>query len=329
MLHILLTILKVIGIILLIIVGLIILIAVCILFVPIRYRADISYDKKLEVTAKATYLLRLISLRYDRDDESGLCLRICGINTHFFDKDKKEQKKKYDEDTEMFEEMSDEIRKNNEFPDKLKELAGLNKKQDKEAEYSDIEENNNFNQDKNNESANDNTVSSDNRFKEDNREERRKSSLINRIIKYIKGIIDKIKYRFKKFCGTIKKVCKSARDFKEFITDERTKEAFCFVKKEAAVLLKHIRPRKIKGYIHYGFEDPSVTGKVLGVIYMLSSGTHKNFQINADFEDRALEGEVHFKGYIQIYVLLIIAWKLYKNENLKNVLERRRTYGRE
>lgn len=294
MLHILLTILKVIGIILLIIVGLIILIALCILFVPIRYKADISYDKKLSITAKATYLLHLITLTYEREDDSGLCLRILGIKTGFLNKDKKEKNKKYDEETEMFEEMS----------------ANLN--------HSDTG--------KKNEVGDNNT---DSNSQADNEEETVRISFIHRIIKYIKGIINKIKYRFKKFCGTIKKVCKNAKDFKDFITDERTKEAFHFVKKESIVLLKHIRPRKIKGYVHYGFEDPSVTGKVLGVIYMLSSGTHKNFQINADFEDKVLEGEVHFKGYVQVYVLLIIAWRLYKNENLKEVLERRRTYGRE
>lgn len=294
MLHILLTILKVIGIILLIIVGLIILIALCILFVPIRYKADISYDKKLSITAKATYLLHLITLTYEKEDDSGLCLRILGIKTGFLNKDKKEKNKKYDEETEMFEEMS----------------ADLN--------HSDTG--------KKNEEGDNNT---DSNSQADNEEETEKISFIHRIIKNIKGIINKIKYRFKKFCGTIKKVCKNAKDFKDFITDERTKEAFRFVKKESIVLLKHIRPRKIKGYVHYGFEDPSVTGKVLGVIYMLSSGTHKNFQINADFEDKVLEGEVHFKGYVQVYVLLIIAWRLYKNENLKEVLERRRTYGRE
>lgn len=325
MLHILLTILKVIGIILLIIVGLIVLIALCILFVPIRYKADISYDKKLSITAKATYLLHMITLTYEREDDSGLCLRIFGIKTGFLNKDKKEKNKKYDEETEMFEEMSADLRENNEFPDKLKDLAGINRKRDEEVKKSDNDDNYSETG-KKNEDGDNNT---DSNSQADNDEETGKISFIHRIIKNIKGIINKIKYRFKKFCGTIKKVCKNAKDFKDFITDEGTKEAFHFVKRELIVLLKHIRPRKIKGYIHYGFEDPSVTGKVLGIIYMLSSGTHKNFQINADFEDKVLEGEVHFRGYIQVYVLLIIAWRLYKNENLKEVLERRRTYGRE
>lgn len=327
MLHILLTILKVIGIILLIIIGLIVLIAVCILFVPIRYKADISYDEKLNITAKATYLFHLISLRYNKDNEEGLSLKICGIKIHYFDKDRKEQKRKYDKDTEMFEEISDDIRKNDDFPEKLRKMTESD--MDRKTKVSDNVNDKNSVRNTSNTDESSNNNSTNDEFNENNGEEIRNDSFIKRIIKNIKRIISKIKYRFLKICGTIKKVYKSAGEFKEFITDEGTKEAFCFLKKELIVLLKHIRPRKIRGYIHYGFEDPSVTGKILGVIYMLSSGTHKNFQINADFEDKVLEGEVHFKGYVQIYVLLIIAWRLYKNENLKEVLERRRTYGRE
>lgn len=320
MLHILLTILKIIGLILLVVLGLIIFLVVCILFVPIRYKADIAYDKKLKLTVKVTYLLHFISLYYDWDNRSEVSLRVCGIKTHFLDKDKKEENKKYDEDTKMFEEMSEDIRRNeekNELPDKFNGL--------KKFLHDEKAADENFTEEKQHEDKTAGDKTTDDAAAEDTH----RSSVIKRIIKKIKAFFYKIKYRFKVICGTIKKICRSVAELKAFLTDEGTKEAFRFVKKEVAVLLKHIRPRKIKGYIHYGFDDPSVTGRILGFIYMLSGGTHKSFQINADFEDKVLEGEVHVRGYVQIYVLLIIAWRLYKNENLKEVLERRRTYGRQ
>jgi hypothetical protein len=319
MLHILLTILKIIGIILLVIVGLIVFLVVCILFVPIRYRANISYDgnvKKPQITAKATYLLHLISIKYCTNDEKTLTIKICGIKVHLLDKDKKEQNKKFDEDTEMFEEIASNLSEKKYDSKQIKEKNDdekcLNEKNDDEKST----EENKDEYEPFKEKTDKNIMLNENKF------------FITRLIKKIKEIISKIKYRFKTFCGTIKKVCKNFNELKAFITDDNTKKAFVFVKKELLALLKHIKPRKIKGYIHYGFEDPSITGEVLGLIYMISRGTHKNFQINADFENKVMEGELYVKGYVQIYVLLIIVWKLYKNDNLKKVSERRRTYGR-
>lgn len=315
MLHILLTILKIIGIILLVVLGLIVLLVVCILFVPIRYKADIIYNKndtKPKISVRITYLLRILSFNYDWNQSSVYSLRIFGIKTHFLDKEKKEKNKKYDDDTKMFEEMN-----------RSKETVN-DKTVDKDNK--DVIE-----REKAEKSASSFTLEEEKKIEKiiEDKEDIQKESLVEKITKKIKQLINKIKYRFMEICGTIKKIYKNVKDFKTFITDERTKEAFYFVKKEIFILLKHIRPRKIRGYVHYGFDDPSVTGKVLGLIYMLGSGTHKNFQINADFEDKVLEGEVHVRGYVQVYVILIIALRLYKNDNLRDVLERRRTYGRE
>lgn len=55
----------------------------------------------------------------------------------------------------------------------------------------------------------------------------------------------------------------------------------------------------------------------------------KNFLLHADFEQKVLEGDLLIKGRIQIYYLLIIALRLYRNDYLKQVMEKRRTYGRE
>ena len=49
MIHILLMILKVIGVILLVILGLILAAVLLILFVPVRYRADVSFEGKPDV----------------------------------------------------------------------------------------------------------------------------------------------------------------------------------------------------------------------------------------------------------------------------------------
>lgn len=322
MLHILLTILKVIGIIILVLISLVILIIAAILFVPIRYSIDAIYDRKvknLDFKIKITYLLHLISVKYIYKDD-GLSIKIFGIKTHFFDKETKAMEEKINKETKMFEKMSSEIKDNmTEMPDVYEQLKKIDEERDRLAENVNKKEENIENNNKNNDT-------------EENTEEFikvEKQNIFSRIYSKIKAIIIKIKYRFIKFCDTIKKICKNVNDLKEFISDDNTKEAFGFLKKEALILLKHIRPRRIKGYVHFGFDNPSYTGNLLGLIYMILRGSPKEFRINPDFENKVFDGEIHAKGRIQCYLLLIIGIRLYKNDKLKLLLERRRTNGRE
>lgn len=323
MLHILLTILKVIGIIILVLISLVILIIAAILFVPIRYSIDAVYDRKvknLDFKIKITYLLHLISVKYIYKDDDGLSIKIFGIKTHFFDKEAKAMEEKLNKETKMFEKMSSEIKDNmSETPKAYEQLKKIDEERDRLAENVNKKEENIENNNKDNDT-------------EENTEEFikvEKQNIFSRIYSKIKAIIIKIKYRFIKFCDTIKKICKNVNDLKEFISDDNTKEAFGFLKKEALILLKHIRPRRIKGYVHFGFDDPSYTGNLLGLIYMILRGSPKEFRINPDFENKVFDGEIHAKGRVQCYLLLIIGIRLYKNDNLKLLLERRRTNGRE
>lgn len=322
MLHILLTILKVIGIIILVLISLVILIIAAILFVPIRYSIDAIYDRKvknLDFKIKITYLLHLISVKYIYKDD-GLSIKIFGIKTHFFDKETKAMEEKINKETKMFEKMSSEIKDNmTEMPEVYEQLKKIDEERDRLAENVNKKEENIENNNKDNDT-------------EENTEEFikvEKQNIFSRIYSKIKAIIIKIKYRFIKFCDTIKKICKNVNDLKEFISDDNTKEAFGFLKKETLILLKHIRPRRIKGYVHFGFDDPSYTGNLLGLIYMILRGSPKEFRINPDFENKVFDGEIHAKGKVQCYLLLIIGIRLYKNDNLKLLLERRRTNGRE
>lgn len=341
MLHIILTILKIIGIILLVIIGLVLLICACILFVPVRYNATITYKDKLVVNAQMTYLLHIVSAKYLREGREGnVSLRIFGFHTHFLDKDKKKKEKKYEEDTRMFEEMSEKL---NGFESSAKDnhASGIedqtvhgeenNKIPVKETKADDVETVEADRCNKNGCSEEDSANGLDNN--EDNPGRwnvlGRIKAKLKKTIHNFKEIISKFKYRFKTICGTIKKIYKNIKDFKRFICDERTKMALSFAKGEAVKLIRHIKPKKVKGYLIFGFDDPSYTGKTLGLIYMFSRGTRKNFQIKPDFENKVFETDVHVKGRIQIYYLLIIAYRFYKNKNFREVLERRRTYGRE
>ena len=81
MLHVLLTILKVIGIILLVILALLILLAAAVLFVPLRYRIRVrKEDGPLQAEARVTWLLRLICAEAEYlEKQVTVVLKVCGF----------------------------------------------------------------------------------------------------------------------------------------------------------------------------------------------------------------------------------------------------------
>lgn len=317
MLHILLTILEVIGIIILSILGILLFLVACILFVPIRYSGRIRYDGKLYIDGKLTYLLNLISVYFHKDSDKEA---VSGLRILFFKFGRKSDKQK-----------KSKVRKSK---PKKKRKSSKNEIREKEKKDENLSVADNTESDKINESA-ETTIDSEMKATEENTEapsvsdsateKKEKISLITRIKLKIKSIFLKIKYLIKSFYDTILKVTKSASAFKSFISAEETKEAFVFVKGKLFKLLKHIRPRKIKGYVHFGFEDPSVTGKLLGVIYIILRGNRKSLRISPDFENKCFEEDLYVKGHIRLVHVLIIGIQLYLNENLKNVIEKRRT----
>ncbi len=332
MLHIVLTILKILGIILLALLSLVLVLVLCVLFVPVRYSARIDYHGKLTVDARVSFLFRLLSFRFQKNTRMTMTFRIFGINTHWLDdetderslKGRKRQLKQMEKETEMFERLSEEIHKkqygkHSESEEPFQALQKLEEQRDAFAGQKIDRQKKEQSQ-----KTNQNPEASENQT-----DDAEKTSVIDRIKKFFSSIRLKIKYIFRRFCDTIKNIYGKIKRLNEFLQDETTRQAFRVVKREAIRLLKHIRPRKIKGYLHFGFDSPCNTGKLYGFICMFYTVLPKNFLLHADFEQKVLEGDLLIKGRIQIYYLLIIALRLYRNDYLKQVMEKRRTYGRE
>lgn len=83
------------------------------------------------------------------------------------------------------------------------------------------------------------------------------------------------------------------------------------VLKDGKVLLKkmwkHVRPRKLQGSIHFGLEDPATTGQLLGVVGMLYPVYRNHFVIAPDFEQQIFEGKIYAKGRVQIGRMTFLA----------------------
>lgn len=315
MLHILLTILKIIGIILLVIIGLVLLICSCILFVPIRYSARVKYNETPDICVRVTYLLRLISIKYALiGKDKKISIKLFGIDISKFKRNKnrnrkKKSKEKKSKENDLLEEEAsidifEEVAEKR-YIDKADEDLRKAAKENMKVKDDDIE-----------------TVEEEfSKSTEESSDKNRKTTLYEKIRNKIISVKNKFIYRFKSICGKIKKAISKFKDFKEFVQDKHTKAAFKLIKDELIKLLKYIKPRKIKGYLNFGFEDPSMTGKVLGVYYAIMKGCPKKFNLNPDFENKRLEADVFLKGRIRLYYVIYIVLRIYLNQDFKYVLK--------
>lgn len=287
MLHILLLILKIIGIILAVIMGIIILLLGIILFVPIRYEISAKCDgtiDTLKAKVKATWFLRLfwadVLVKGKKLKWQVKAAWIKKSNAVVLG-GRKEEKIDETEEAKEVEETVVEKEVNKEVNEEIKENRLEKDSQESEEKCEDTSE-----------------------AGETTSEESEK-----------KPVSDKIKEKYDKIRTKIDDLVQKKEKICNLLTQESHIRAFKKLKKEVFVLLKRLKPKKINLKLRFGFEDPSVTGKVLGGISILYPFSRDTIEVIPDFENQILKGNIYIKGRIRFchFTMLAVKLLLYKD----------------
>ena len=139
----------------------------------------------------------------------------------------------------------------------------------------------------------------------------------------ISALPDKLKEimdRLSKIPLTIRRIYDKIDWYRQFFEYPRTKEAVSLVLDRSKKLMHHIFPKKIKGKVTFGSEDPSITGTALAVLGM-TMPFHKNrVEIVPVFDNQnILEGNIKIKGRIYGFVPVKMLAELYFNKNIKYI----------
>lgn len=320
LIHILLTILKILGILILAILGLILLAVLCLLFVPVTYAArgkktgdDLEGSvriawlfgglsgtvwyrdkrKEFEIRVLGIPILRLrrwLQARKKEKSSAGEKIRIGGDDRPAASV-KTEREKAEKEKTEK------EKTENTENPRERLSSRPLQQKAGPSEEGRGRKE----------------TVPSKEPDPVMSSEKEQTPGLLRRILSFPRRLVEKIR----KIRLTIRGICDRIRRWKDFLTLDTTKRAVKFLLGTGRDLLRHILPRKVRGDITVGFDDPSVTGRVLaaaGVLYPLYK---ENVLITPVFDRKILEGELRIRGRIFGAMFLWTAWKVYRNRDIR------------
>lgn len=301
MLHILFLILKIIGIILAVILGLILLVICIVLFVPICYKADLHGSgnaRELTVHAKVSWLFGLIKAVFALENgKTDLSVRIAwkkfGDSDPVEDKaeDRIEEKPKPEKKAVMQEKQV---------------IQGEEKQDDTTNRITDkAVEDQTEKAEKSEKSAKTRPESTEKkqRKKKDRKEDSDSASKIEQIT-------EKIKCTYHKFCDKINEITEKKDKITDFLTDETHKNAFLKLKNEAFHLLKKLKPKKIQGEITFGFEDPSLTGRLLAWISMIYPWIGEHTDITPDFEHRTLSGDLSIRGRLYVITPVVTAIRL-------------------
>ncbi len=322
--HILLLILKIIGIILLSIIGLVLLLLLLILFVPIRYNVKADFapksvgidpndpsgeDEGMNINAKAkvTYLLHLFSVTVSYTN-SGLStiIRILCIPIN----------RKKDNDTNKYEKR---IRKSK--PKAKKHNSNSTACELKEGPDYTFDENIS---DEDNSTLNENhdCINIESKGNESNINDAEEQTYP--FIEFIRNIYDKLLAFFHKISDAFTEIEQKKKKLDhlfDMIEDERNKNAAVLSLSAVKKILLHLAPRKIKGKLHIGMEDPDKTGSVLMYAALIYPIYKKQINIVPDFEQEIIEGNVKLRGRCIVFVPLIQLIKLYINKDFRRLLK--------
>ena len=313
MLHVLLLILKITGIVIACILGLVIIVVAAVLFVPVRYKADADYHGKFKAHAKLSWL-GILRVLVSYDEELAIKAKALFITIY-----SKKKKTKHSEEN-IFSVNDDEAKKlteNEKKPQiKMAEVVS-DTKEDTQAVKKNVED------------IKESAESLKETVSEDESKTTQNKNFFDKvkdkcfvIYTKIKEIINLVKDTVKKVSGAADKLKEKVKKAKEFVTDEDNKALFHFFVEQLKKLIKVIRPKKYRINARLGFEDPATMGKVLAYISIFYGMSGVDLSLEPVFGENIKEGSIFLKGNIRIFSVLVIALRVYRNEQFKKFISR-------
>ena len=327
MLHIIIFILKIIGILLLVILGLILLLVSSVLFVPITYKVRAERkDGVIQVRAVAGWMFRLLSVHYrlhtSQEPMQLLQGRILGIPVWKPLEPKKEKPKKAEKKSKEKQskpkqmgakqlEQKAEVKSSDKAKERLKkdltpgtavasvpqpepEVSRQEQPQDKQAQTKPL-----------------------------------RQSILKKLLYAIRRIYGKITAIGRGLFSLVVKLLHMPEKASETIgtlTDfwnlEENVKARESIWRELKFLWKHSRPRKADLTLHFGFEDPSWTGQCMGVLSILNVWYPGRIFLKPEFEQEIFEGTLYIKGHMMLAVPLLSIFRLWRDENVMKMYRR-------
>lgn len=350
MLHILLVVLKIIGIILLILLGIVLLLVICSLFLPMRYRVEVTRtegedEPPVRIKGKITWFLHILNVRIRYPAQTTVLAKVFFIPVYTLPKKEKQKKHKAKEkkrenqepEADSAEASSDQKEETDSAEttssgQEEKENAGAASPEIRE-DTAEINKEPQSITDQNAKKAEEQseiphvTIKGTKASQEETEEKiplkdriRLLWEFLKKIISQIRNLFQNIQYTIQNICDKIKSVLENIQYYREVIESDIFRQSFGLCKGELAYLLKKLKPDKLKADFIVGMDDPAATAEILAIYGMLYPMIGSDVNVAGDFENKRIEGLFVVKGHMNVYTFLKIAVKLYFNKDIKKLI---------
>jgi len=319
MLHILLLILKILGILLLVILGIVLTLLLLVLLVPVRYRGDAAFHGKPEGAVGVSWLLHLLRVKAVLDEGLKLKVTVKVLWFKVFEETflggSEEEEPDEGEFEELLEEAVPEVvdvsaGEGEEIVEAGDEMVHMAELQPVDEEIIDSGETAGAEAEP--ESGGDTDTDASGPAVEPD------SADTDGPEKAGSSIQDKLKA----LRQTFKDLKKKYRKASAFVSNEENQKTFLLIKRQVWFLIKHVFPRKLKGNIRFGFDDPYRTGQVLTAISPFYALYARSVEVVPVFDEKVLEGELHLKGHIRAAAVLWAGARVFMNKNFRKLLRK-------
>lgn len=320
---------KILGIVLLILLCFLVLLLFLVVFFPVSYRLGASYQETLTARVKVHWLFHFVSVTLDYSEDKKRCiLRLLGIPLADFLNPKPKKVKK--EKRKAQKRKSKSQKKKKERPNKEK-----TKSEEKSQEKNPIKEPVKKEAPPEPEAVfrkeePEQTKTEPGKTKAESGETKTEAGETKNLRAKLWDFMQRIFQFPKRLWQVIKNMLQKCRDlwnkgidikeklekWIEILTRERTKTAVGKAKRQICRLLKHILPRKWNAYVNFGFEDPALTGQILGYYWMFIGLWAERLICVPDFEHKTFSGNIRAKGHIQVFQLIYAAYQFLFDKDL-------------
>ena len=337
MIHILLVILKIIGIVLLVILGLLLGILLAVLFIPVRYKAEGSYHGQLLLSVCATWFFHILAFRAVYEGEGLVCsLKVLGFRLwHNREKDPARDLEDGletilgDEEQSLYEELQQDeehYRKSQEEQAHGGQSGGEQTRGGRSVEE----------QAHGSQLHGERAGEQDANRKESREEEdgtgpepvKRGSGIMGkikgfpgRISQSIRHILEKLKFSFAKICDKLKGIREFVQEKKMWLEDEKNQASLKLLYRQIKRLLVHLWPRKGRCTVTFGFDDPYTTGQVLQAASLIYPFYHRQLFLYPVFDEKILDADGSLKGRIRLSVILWLVLQVLFDGHTRRMLK--------
>lgn len=310
LLNILLGILKLIGIVLLVILGIILLVLCLLLFVPIRYNIYARYKDEVRVTARITYLMKAVRVRFElTGKESSTDIRVLWFKLS--GREKRQHTKPEKPKSDSADTATDKKDKRQDFrADTDNALQQEVKEQPKTLIQSEQE----IKSEPQIEFEPDAIPEADAKPEPDDHQTKDRQSK-NKVPKSEKKDKKSKNVHTKEKSGGIMNNVKSVV---AMVKENRPVLNFLF--RQLKALLRHILPGSHVINLRLGLDDPALLGELLGAVAVVRAATNLVININPVWDEKAFEADCSFKGRVLLGKVLFIALRVYFNKDVKKII---------